>query len=90
MRYLHPSLRGKPMGLTQSPALKQSLLQNLTSGPNLFLGPSLLDPSLLDPNQFTDQNPPSYRLWRKDGVGVPLKQGICPFLGPYPLQEMAI
>lgn len=83
MRHLHPLLRERPMGLTQSLGLRPLLLQSLSWVPSLFLGPSLLDPS-----QFIDPSP-SYHLWRKEGVGGLLKQEICPLLGPFPLQGMA-
>lgn len=84
MRYLHPPVREKPMGLNQSLGLRPLLLRSLSWDPSLVLGPSLLDPS-----QFTDPSPSSYHLWRKEGVGGPLRHEICPFLGPFPLQGMA-
>lgn len=84
MRHLPPPLREKPMGLTQSLGLRPLLLRSLSLHPSLFLGPSLSDPS-----QFTDLSPSSYHLWRKEGVGGPLRPEICPFLGPLPLQGMA-
>ena len=72
------------MGLTQSLGLRPLLLRSLSWHPSLFLGPSLLDPS-----QFIDPSLSSYHLWRKEGVGGPLRPEICPFLGPFPLQGMA-
>ena len=89
MRHLYPPLREKPMGPIQSLGLRPLLLRSLSLHPSLFLGPSLSGPSLSDPSQFTDPSPSSYHLWRKEGVGGPLRPEICPFLGPLPLQGMA-
>lgn len=84
MRYLHPPLRERPTGLTQSLGLRPLLWRSLSWDPSSVLGPSLSEP-----RRFTDQSPSSYHLWRKEGVGGPLKPEICPFLGPFPLQGMA-